>query len=98
MFWKYENILEIHLMNIFGQKFDMDPKVAFMPVIESKSPQAFLTEHPRDEIAERSLKIPFLTGNTYDEGVLKSAGGKMDFLYKMFHFIVSSDDRNFFYI
>lgn len=50
----------------------MDPMVLFSPVVEPESPGAFITKHPRDERTETSLKIPFLTGVTYDEGLMKS--------------------------
>lgn len=46
--------------------------VAFSPVIEPNLPGAFITKHPRDEKTEKSFKIPFLTGVTYDEGLMKS--------------------------
>lgn len=50
----------------------MDPMVVFTPVVEPDLPGAFITKHPRDEKAESSLEIPFLTGVTYDEGLMKS--------------------------
>lgn len=46
--------------------------VTFSPVVEPNMPGAFITEHPRDEKTEKSFKIPFLTGVTYDEGLMKS--------------------------
>lgn len=56
------------------QEFDTDPMVAFTPVVEPDLPGAFITKHPRDGLTEFSLKIPFMTGLTYDEGLLKTAG------------------------
>nr|AXB38858.1 juvenile hormone esterase [Sitodiplosis mosellana] len=53
-------------------EFDTDPMVAFSPVVEPDLPGAFITRHPRDGRTEKSLKIPFLTGVTYDEGLMKS--------------------------
>lgn len=52
----------------------MFPWAPFLPVVEPKLPGAFLTEHPRDIMIDKALKIPFLTGITYDEGLLTSAG------------------------
>lgn len=46
----------------------------FTPVVEPDLPGAFLIEHPRDVITESSAKIPFMTGVTYDEGLLKTPG------------------------
>lgn len=46
--------------------------VAFTPVVEPNLPGAFITKHPRDTLAENSEKLPFLTGLTYDEGLIKS--------------------------
>lgn len=46
--------------------------VLFSPVVETEWPGAFMTKHPRDERTETSLEIPFLTGVTYDEGLMKS--------------------------
>lgn len=54
------------------KEFDTDPMVTFSPVVEPNMPGAFITEHPRDEKTEKSFKIPFLTGVTYDEGLMKS--------------------------
>lgn len=53
--------------------WDTDPMIPFPPVVEPDLPGAFITKHPRDEHKEDSLKIPFLTGLTFDEGVMKSA-------------------------
>lgn len=50
----------------------MDPMVVFSPVIEPDLPGAFMTKHPRDERTKTSIEIPFLTGVTYDEGLMKS--------------------------
>lgn len=47
--------------------------IPFPPVVEPDLPGAFITKHPREEHDESSLKIPFLTGLTHDEGVMKSA-------------------------
>lgn len=51
----------------------MDPMVPFSPVVEPDLPGAFLTQHPREAVTEHSIKIPFLTGITFDEGLMKSA-------------------------
>lgn len=56
------------------QEYDIDPLVIFGPVVEPDLPGAFITKHPHDGQDENSLKIPFLTGTNYDEGLLKSAG------------------------
>ncbi|XP_031636223.1 venom carboxylesterase-6-like [Contarinia nasturtii] len=53
-------------------EFDTDPMVLFQPVVEPDVPGAFITKHPRDERAETSSKIPFMTGITHDEGLMKS--------------------------
>lgn len=52
----------------------MDPLIPFTPVVEPDLPGAFLTEHPREVMSESSAKIPLLTGVTYDEGLLRTAG------------------------
>lgn len=59
---------------LIRQEFDTDPMVAFTPVVEPDLPGAFMTKRPRDGLNERSLKIPLMTGLTYDEGLLKTAG------------------------
>lgn len=51
--------------------------VAFTPVIEPDLPGAFITKHPRDTLTENSENIPFLTGLTYDEGLIKSPRKKI---------------------
>lgn len=51
--------------------------VPFTPVVEPDLPGALITEHPRDVITENSLNIPLLTGITFDEGLMKTAGKKM---------------------
>lgn len=47
--------------------------IPFPPVVEPDIPGAFITKHPRDGHDESALKIPFLTGLTFDEGAMKSA-------------------------
>lgn len=47
--------------------------VIFQPVVEPDLPGAFIAKHPREGHTGHSLKIPFITGITYDEGVMKSA-------------------------
>lgn len=47
--------------------------IPFPPVVEPDIPGAFITKHPREEHDENALNIPFLTGLTFDEGVMKSA-------------------------
>lgn len=59
---------------IIIQEYDIDPLVIFGPVVEPDLPGAFITKHPHDGQDENSLKIPFLTGTNFDEGLLKSAG------------------------
>lgn len=56
------------------QEFDTDPMVTFQPVVEPNLPGAFMIKHPRDGHNENSLKIPFMTGITYDEGLMRTAG------------------------
>lgn len=58
--------------------------VPFTPVVEPDLPGAFITEHPRDVITENSLKIPLLTGVTYDEGLMKTAGKQIFSLFSCF--------------
>ncbi|XP_031627736.1 venom carboxylesterase-6 [Contarinia nasturtii] len=54
--------------------WDTDPMIPFPPVVEPDIPGAFITKHPRDDgHNENSLKIPFMTGLTFDEGAMKSA-------------------------
>lgn len=55
------------------QEWDTDPMIPFPPVVEPDLPGAFITKHPRDEHEPHSKSIPFMTGLTYDEGVMKSA-------------------------
>lgn len=45
----------------------------FSTVVEPDSPGAFMSKHPRSGQNDDSIKIPFLTGVNYDEGLLKSA-------------------------
>lgn len=52
----------------------MDKQIIFTPIVEPYLPGAFITEHPRNEISDHAVKIPFLTGINYDEGLIKSAG------------------------
>lgn len=47
--------------------------IPFPPVVEPDIPDAFITKHPRDEDDPHAAEIPFMTGLTYDEGVMKSA-------------------------
>lgn len=47
--------------------------IPFPPVVEPDLPGAFITKHPREGHDESALKIPFLTGLTFDEGAMKSA-------------------------
>lgn len=51
----------------------MDPMIPFPPVVEPDLPGAFITKHPRGPHEKFALDIPFMTGLTYDEGVMKSA-------------------------
>lgn len=55
------------------QEWDIDPMVPFPPVVEPDLPGAFITEHPRDDNKSHGMQIPFLTGLTTDEGIMKSA-------------------------
>lgn len=45
--------------------------VAFTPVVEPDLPGAFITKHPRDVPVDDSQTKPFLTGITFDEGLIK---------------------------
>lgn len=63
-----------------------DPMIPFPPVVELDLPGAFITKHPREAHEESALKIPFLTGLTYDEGAMKSA---REHKYSFFVFIRS---------
>lgn len=47
--------------------------IPFPPVIEPNLPGAFITKHPRDEHEPNAISVPFMTGLTFDEGVMKSA-------------------------
>lgn len=62
---------------MMNKEFDTDPMVPFPPVVEPDIPGAFITEHPRNVITAKSLQIPLITGVTYDEGLLKTAGAKL---------------------
>lgn len=57
----------------YFQKWDTDPMIPFPPVVEPQHPGAFITKHPRDGLDEDALKIPLMTGLTFDEGAMKSA-------------------------
>lgn len=57
----------------YFQKWDTDPMIPFPPVVEPEHPGAFITKHPRDGLDENSLKVPLMTGLTFDEGAMKSA-------------------------
>lgn len=48
--------------------------IPFPPVVEPDLPGAFITEHPKDVAEPHGLSIPWMTGLTSDEGVIKSAG------------------------
>jgi hypothetical protein len=54
--------------------------IPFPPVVEPDLPGAFITKHPRDEVAPHALGIPWLTGITSDEGAMKSAGKNVDLI------------------
>lgn len=56
------------------QEWDYDPMVPFPPVVEPDVPGAFITEHPRDVARPHGTAIPWMTGLTADEGLLKTAG------------------------
>lgn len=47
--------------------------IPFPPVVEPNLPGAFITKHPREDHDDSSLKIPLMTGVTFDEGAMKSA-------------------------
>lgn len=46
--------------------------VVFSPVVEPDLSGAFITQHPGNGQSESSFKIPFLTGVTFDEGLMRS--------------------------
>lgn len=60
----------------------MDPKLIFPPVVEPNFPGAIITEHPRDVMTESSVKRQFLTGITYNEGLIKAVRKNMFHLYR----------------
>ena len=47
--------------------------IPFPPVVEHPHPGAFITRHPRDEVAPHGLSLPWIVGLTSDEGSMKSA-------------------------
>lgn len=47
--------------------------IPFPPVVEPDLPGAFITKHPRDVKEPHGISIPWMTGLTSDEGVMKSA-------------------------
>lgn len=47
--------------------------IPFPPVVEHEHPGAFITKHPRDEVAPHALSLPWIIGLTSDEGSMKSA-------------------------
>jgi carboxylesterase type B len=53
-------------------KWDTDPMVPFPPVIEHVHEGAFITENPRFVTKVHGNDIPFMTGLTSEEGVLKT--------------------------
>ncbi|KAF5306371.1 hypothetical protein FQR65_LT07395 [Abscondita terminalis] len=56
-------------------EYNYDPSILFKPVIESRSKNAFLPEHPVEIIKSgRMSQIPFMTGITTEDGAIKSSG------------------------
>lgn len=53
---------------------------AFKPIIEPKSPTAFLTAHPLTSISEQAIKTPLLLGLNHDDGAMKTARMKSIFI------------------
>lgn len=53
-------------------KWDTDPMVPFPPVIEHNHDGAFITENPRFVTNVHGNDVPFITGITSEEGVLKT--------------------------
>lgn len=47
--------------------------IPFPPVVEHEHEGAFITKHPRDELAPHALSLPWIIGLTSDEGAMKSA-------------------------
>lgn len=47
--------------------------IPFPPVVEHEHPGAYITKHPRDELAPHGLSLPWIVGLTSDEGTMKSA-------------------------
>lgn len=51
----------------------MDPMVPFPPVVEHDHHGAYITKHPRDELAHHGLSMPWIVSINTDEGSMKSA-------------------------
>lgn len=47
--------------------------IPFPPVVEHEHPRAFITKHPRDDLAPHGRTLPWIVGITTDEGTMKSA-------------------------
>lgn len=58
---------------IFLQEWDTDPMIPFPPVVEHEHPGAYITKHPRDEVAPHAASLPWIIGLNSDEGTMKSA-------------------------
>ncbi|KAL7018068.1 hypothetical protein ACKWTF_010617 [Chironomus riparius] len=54
-------------------EWDTDPMVPFPPVVEKASETAFITENPRFIENRHGDNIPFMTGITSEEGLLKTS-------------------------
>lgn len=55
------------------KEWDTDPMIPFPPVVEPDLPGAFITKHPSEETEPWALGLPWMTGITSDEGVMKTA-------------------------
>ncbi|KAK5647002.1 hypothetical protein RI129_005466 [Pyrocoelia pectoralis] len=56
-------------------EWDTDPMIPFPPVIEPKSPGAFLSQHPTDIIRSgKSAPVPWITGLNTEDGALRAPG------------------------
>lgn len=47
--------------------------IPFPPVVEHIHAGAYITKHPRKEVAPHALSLPWIVGLTSDEGAMKSA-------------------------
>ena len=71
---------------------DLNEEYSFMPWLptnEIESKNAFLTDSPLNLLAQNKMKdLPFLTGNTVDEGIMVTLGEKPFFNFTYFFFYI----------